>query len=80
MFLDQSGKKNYIMEIFKVDFNSSSFKRFDGEMNIVFGCFRFVVYFILENVKNIYIKDDIFFLKVVVDLIDLEDFQLLFLG
>ncbi|XP_050637031.1 TNF receptor-associated factor 5 isoform X4 [Macaca thibetana thibetana] len=72
MLLDQSGKKN-IMETFKPDPNSSSFKRPDGEMNIASGCPRFVAHSVLENAKNAYIKDDTLFLKVAVDLTDLED-------
>ncbi|XP_074078701.1 TNF receptor-associated factor 5 [Macrotis lagotis] len=73
MLLDQSGKKNHITEIFKADPNSSSFKRPDGEMNIASGCPRFVAHSTLENPKNTYIKEDTLFMKVVVDLSDLED-------
>ena len=73
MLLDQSGKKNHIMETFKADPNSSSFKRPDGEMNIASGCPRFVAHSTLENAKNTYIKDDTLFLKVAVDLSDLDD-------
>ncbi|XP_006942862.2 TNF receptor-associated factor 5 isoform X2 [Panthera pardus] len=73
MLLDQSGKKNHIMETFKADPNSSSFKRPDGEMNIASGCPRFVAHSTLESAKNTYIKDDTVFLKVAVDLTDLED-------
>ncbi|XP_004699923.1 TNF receptor-associated factor 5 [Echinops telfairi] len=73
MLLDQSGKKNHIMETFKADPNSSSFKRPDGEMNIASGCPRFVAHSTLENAKNTYLKDDTLFLKVTVDLTDLED-------
>ncbi|XP_072504013.1 TNF receptor-associated factor 5 isoform X2 [Notamacropus eugenii] len=73
MLLDQSGKKNHITEIFKADPNSSSFKRPDGEMNIASGCPRFVAHSTLENTKNTYIKEDTLFMKVVVDLSDLED-------
>ncbi|XP_044940625.1 TNF receptor-associated factor 5 isoform X3 [Mustela putorius furo] len=73
MLLDQSGKKNHIMETFKADPSSSSFKRPDGEMNIASGCPRFVAHSTLENAKNTYIKDDTMFLKVAVDLTDLED-------
>uniref|UniRef100_A0A8C5LDL3 TNF receptor-associated factor n=1 Tax=Jaculus jaculus TaxID=51337 RepID=A0A8C5LDL3_JACJA len=73
MLLDQSGKKNHIMETFKADPNSSSFKRPDGEMNIASGCPRFVAHSTLESTKNAYIKDDTLFLKVAVDLTDLED-------
>ncbi|XP_007451385.1 PREDICTED: TNF receptor-associated factor 5 isoform X2 [Lipotes vexillifer] len=73
MLLDQSGKRNHIMETFKADPNSSSFKRPDGEMNIASGCPRFVAHSTLENAKTTYIKDDTLFLKVAVDLTDLED-------
>ncbi|KAM9613401.1 TNF receptor-associated factor 5 isoform 1-T2 [Trichechus inunguis] len=73
MLLDQSGKKNHIMETFKADPNSSSFRRPDGEMNIASGCPRFVAHSTLENAKNTYIKDDTLFLKVAVDVTDLED-------
>ncbi|XP_012493784.1 PREDICTED: TNF receptor-associated factor 5 [Propithecus coquereli] len=73
MLLDQSGKKNHVVETFKADPNSSSFKRPDGEMNIASGCPRFVAHSVLENPKNTYVKDDTLFLKVAVDLTDLED-------
>lgn len=73
MLLDQSGKKNHIVEVFRADPNSSSFKRPDGEMNIASGCPRFVSHAVLENTKNTYIRDDTLFLKVVVDLTDLEE-------
>lgn len=73
MLLDQSGQKNHIMETFKADPNSSSFKRPDGEMNIATGCPRFVAHSTLEHAKNTYIKDDTLFFKVAVDLTDLED-------
>lgn len=73
MLLDQSGKKNHVVEVFRADPNSSSFKRPDGEMNIASGCPRFVPHAVLENTKNTYIRDDTLFLKVVVDLTDLEE-------
>lgn len=73
MLLDQSGKKSHIVETFKAVPNSNSFKRPEGEMNIASGFPRFVAHTVLENAKNVYIKDDTFFLKVVVDLTDLEE-------
>nr|XP_060610308.1 TNF receptor-associated factor 5 isoform X1 [Anolis sagrei ordinatus] len=73
MLLDQSGKKNHIVETFKADPNSSSFKRPEGEMNVASGCPRFVPHTLLENAKSTYVKDDTIFLKVVVDLSDLEE-------
>ncbi|XP_029449127.1 TNF receptor-associated factor 5 isoform X2 [Rhinatrema bivittatum] len=71
--LDQSGKRNHIVEGFRADPNSSSFKRPDGEMNIASGCPRFVSHAALENARNTYIKDDTLFIKVTVDLTDLEE-------
>ncbi|XP_061481268.1 TNF receptor-associated factor 5 isoform X4 [Rhineura floridana] len=73
MLLDQSGKKNHITENFKADPNSSSFKRPEGELNVASGCPRFVAHTVLENAKSTYIRDDTFFVKVVVDLTDLEE-------
>ncbi|KAM9315656.1 TNF receptor-associated factor 5 [Gastrophryne carolinensis] len=74
MLLDQSGKKNHIIDVFKADPHSSSFKRPEGEMNIASGCPRFVSHAMLESPKNCcYIKDDTLFIKVVVDLTDLEE-------
>lgn len=74
MLIDQSGKKNHIIDVFKSDPHSSSFKRPEGEMNIASGCPRFVSHTQLENPRNAcYIKDDTIFIKVAVDLTDLEE-------
>ncbi|KAM5164521.1 TNF receptor-associated factor 5 isoform 1-T2 [Mantella aurantiaca] len=74
MLLDQSGKKNNIVDVFKADPHSSSFKRPEGDTNIASGCPRFVSHNQLENPRNgCYIKDDTLFIKVVVDLTDLEE-------
>ncbi|XP_051867946.1 TNF receptor-associated factor 5-like isoform X4 [Pristis pectinata] len=72
--LDQSPKKHHLIELFKADANSTSFKRPVSEMNIASGCPRFVSHAILEGGKTgTYIKDDTLFIKVIVDLTDLED-------
>ncbi|XP_068135793.1 TNF receptor-associated factor 5 [Hyperolius riggenbachi] len=74
MLFDQSGKRNHIVDVFKADPNSSSFKRPEGEMNIASGCPRFITHAQLEHPRNAcYIKDDTLFIKVVVDLTDLEE-------
>ncbi|XP_007890671.1 TNF receptor-associated factor 5 [Callorhinchus milii] len=74
MLLDQGPKKNHILEVFKADANSSSFKRPEAEMNIASGCPRFVSHALLESGKTAtYIKDDTLFIKVIVDLTDLDD-------
>ncbi|KAM4043345.1 TNF receptor-associated factor 5 isoform 1-T3 [Anomaloglossus baeobatrachus] len=74
MLIDQSGKKNHFIDVFKADPHSSSFKRPEGETNIASGCPRFVSHFQIENPKNAcYIKEDTIFIKVAVDLTDLEE-------
>ncbi|KAB0341361.1 hypothetical protein FD754_018287 [Muntiacus muntjak] len=75
--LDWSGKGTYLSlnsgDARGADPNSSSFKRPDGEMIITSGCPRFVTHSTLENAKSTSIQDDILFLKVAVDLTDLDD-------
>uniref|UniRef100_UPI00398E830C TNF receptor-associated factor 5-like isoform X1 n=1 Tax=Pristiophorus japonicus TaxID=55135 RepID=UPI00398E830C len=72
--LDQSPKKHHIVELFKADASSTSFKRPLSEMNIASGCPRFVPHTVLEGGKTgTFIKDDTLFIKVIVDLADLED-------
>ncbi|XP_073409510.1 TNF receptor-associated factor 5 isoform X2 [Dendrobates tinctorius] len=74
ILIDQSGKKNHIVDVFKADPHSSSFKRPEGETNIASGCPRFVSHTQMENPKNAcFIKDDTIFIKVAVDLTDLEE-------
>ncbi|XP_072365734.1 TNF receptor-associated factor 5-like isoform X2 [Scyliorhinus torazame] len=74
VLLDQSPKKNHIVELFKADANSTSFQRPVSEMNIASGCPKFVSHTVLEDGKTAtFIKDDTLFIKVIVDLSDLED-------
>ncbi|XP_069464618.1 TNF receptor-associated factor 5 [Ambystoma mexicanum] len=73
ILLDQSGKRNHIVNVFKASPNSSSFKRPEGEMNIASGFPRFVSHVVLENATNSYIKEDALFIKIIVDLTDLEE-------
>ncbi|XP_048456605.1 TNF receptor-associated factor 5-like isoform X1 [Rhincodon typus] len=74
LLLDQGPKKNHIVELFKADASSTSFQRPISEMNIASGCPKFVSHTMLESGKTAtFIKDDTLFIKVVVDLSDLED-------
>ncbi|XP_038668014.1 TNF receptor-associated factor 5-like [Scyliorhinus canicula] len=74
ILLDQSPKKNHIVELFKADANSTSFQRPVSEMNVASGCPKFVSHTVLEGGKTAtFIKDDTLFIKVIVDLSDLED-------
>ncbi|XP_060686866.1 TNF receptor-associated factor 5-like [Hemiscyllium ocellatum] len=74
LLLDQGPKKNHIVEFFKADASSTSFQRPVSEMNIASGCPKFVSHTVLESGKTaMFIKDDTLFVKVIVDLSDLED-------
>ncbi|KAK6488733.1 TNF receptor-associated factor 5-like [Huso huso] len=74
MILDQSGAKNDIVDVFRPDLNSNSFKRPVNEMNLAFGFPCFVTHTALEAPKNgIYVKDETLFVKVKVDLTGLEE-------
>ncbi|XP_041109015.1 TNF receptor-associated factor 5-like [Polyodon spathula] len=74
MILDQSAAKNDIVDVFKPDLNSNSFKRPVTEMNLAFGFPCFVNHIALEAPKNgIYVKDETLFVKVKVDLTGLEE-------
>ncbi|XP_078085868.1 TNF receptor-associated factor 5-like isoform X3 [Mustelus asterias] len=74
ILLDQGPKKNHVVELFKADANSTSFRRPVSEMNIASGCPKFMSHTVLESGKTAtFIKDDTLFIKVIVDLSDLED-------
>ncbi|XP_060034362.1 TNF receptor-associated factor 5 [Erinaceus europaeus] len=71
--LDQSGRGAHVAQTFRPDPHSGSFRRPDGEMNVASGCPRFVPHATLESPEHGYVRDDTLFLKVAVDLSDLED-------
>ncbi|MGH0162489.1 UNVERIFIED_CONTAM: hypothetical protein FKN15_063135 [Acipenser sinensis] len=74
MILDQSGAKTDIVDVFKPDLNSNSFKRPVTEMNVASGFPCFVTHTALEAPKNgIYVKDETLFVKVKVDLTGLDE-------
>nr|XP_015217995.1 PREDICTED: TNF receptor-associated factor 5 [Lepisosteus oculatus]XP_015217996.1 PREDICTED: TNF receptor-associated factor 5 [Lepisosteus oculatus] len=74
MILDQSGNKSDILDYFKPDPASNSFRRPTGEMNVASGFPCFVSHADLENPKNgVYVKDETLFVKVKVDTTGIED-------
>ncbi|XP_066552959.1 TNF receptor-associated factor 5 isoform X1 [Amia ocellicauda] len=74
MILDQSGAKIDIVDFFKPDLASNSFRRPVSEMNVASGFPCFVTHTDLENPKNgVYVKDDTLFVKIKVDITGLED-------
>ncbi|XP_072023037.1 TNF receptor-associated factor 2-like [Amphiura filiformis] len=71
MMVDQ-GNREHVVDAFRPDPTSSSFKKPVHEMNIASGCPLFVALNLLENGNFAYVKDDCLFVKVIVDVSDLE--------
>lgn len=71
MLLDQSQAGEHVVDAFRPDPNSSSFRRPVSEMNIASGCPLFMPLTLLDSGKATYIKDDCVFVKVIVDTHDL---------
>jgi len=72
MFLDQSGKDQHVMDAFRPDPTSSSFKRPTTEMNIASGCPLFMSLTQLDNPMHAFVKDNNAFLKIIVNCEDLN--------
>lgn len=71
MMLDQAGSDN-VVDVFRPDPTSSSFKRPTSEMNIASGCPLFMRQAQLDQSSPMFMKDDVAFIKVVVDCADLN--------
>lgn len=69
MLLDQSGRDNpeNVVDAFRPDPTSSSFKRPSTEMNIASGCPLFMPLQQLDAAVGKYLKDDTIFIKIIVD-------------
>ena len=65
MLLDQGPTSNHIIDAFRPDPKSSSFQRPIRELNIASGCPLFAPLSVLQT--NNYVKDDVVFIKIVVD-------------
>ena len=73
MLLDQSPDRRHLRDEFFPDPNSTSFRRpMNAEMNVASGCPLFVAHTVLDNTNNQYIKDDVLFIKVMVDTSQLQ--------
>lgn len=70
--LDQVNKSRHLVDSFKPDPISSSFKRPDSPMNIASGCPLFVPLSTLENPNEPYLRNNCIFLKIVVDTTELR--------
>ncbi|XP_070582235.1 TNF receptor-associated factor 2-like [Ptychodera flava] len=71
MWLDQNNRE-HLVDAFRPDPTSSSFKRPATDMNIASGCPLFMPLSQLDSPRLAYVKDDIAFLKIMVDISDLE--------
>ena len=72
MLLDQGPLGEHVVDAFRPDPNSSSFKKPVSEMNIASGCPLFVPLNLLES-NRMYIKDDTAFVKIIVDTQGLQE-------
>ncbi|XP_077986493.1 TNF receptor-associated factor 2-like [Glandiceps talaboti] len=70
MLLDQNNRE-HVIDAFRPDPTSSSFKRPTNDMNITSGCPLFMSISQLDSSRHAYVKDDVMFLKVIVDTSDL---------
>ncbi|XP_070532661.1 TNF receptor-associated factor 2-like [Ptychodera flava] len=70
MLLDQNNRE-HIIDAFRPDPTSSSFKRPTSDMNIAFGYPLFMPICQIDSGQHAYVKDDVMFIKVIVDTSDL---------
>ena len=70
MLLDQKNN-DHVVDAFRPDVKSTSFKKPTSEMNIASGCPLFAPLNVLDSPRHTYVKDDMAFIKVIVDLSDL---------
>lgn len=66
MLLDQDTETRHLVDSFRPDITSSSFKRPTSEMNVASGCPLFVSHSVLETPT--FLQDDTIYIKVVVDI------------
>ncbi len=66
MLLDHAGQ-DHVMDAFRPDPTSSSFRRPTSDMNIASGCPLFMPLSQLDGQARLYIKEDTIFIKIIVD-------------
>ncbi|CAF1215672.1 unnamed protein product [Rotaria sordida] len=65
--LDQTSQQRHIIDSFRPDVKSSSFQRPRSDMNVASGIPKFVPLTIIQQDNNPYVRDDIMFIKAIVD-------------
>jgi len=71
LMLLSDGQREHVVDAFRPDPTSSSFKKPTTEMNIASGCPLFASLDVLDSPASGYVRDDQLFLKAVVDCADL---------
>ncbi|XP_013381595.1 TNF receptor-associated factor 2-like [Lingula anatina] len=66
MMIDQNNRE-HVLDAFRPDPTSSSFKRPTSEMNIASGCPLFCPLSHLQDSRHAYVKDDTMFIRIIVD-------------
>jgi len=71
LMLLSHNQRDHVVDAFRPDPTSSSFKKPTTEMNIASGCPLFAPLDVLDSPSSSFVKDDQFFVKAVVDCLDL---------
>ncbi|XP_077986641.1 TNF receptor-associated factor 2-like [Glandiceps talaboti] len=71
MWLDQNNRE-HVIDAFRPDPTSSSFKRPSQDMNIASGCPLFMPLSQLDSPRHAYVKDDAAYVKIIVDTSDIS--------
>ncbi|CAF0929203.1 unnamed protein product [Adineta steineri] len=69
---DQSGEEKHVIDSFRPDIKSNSFQRPRSDMNIASGIPKFLPLSMLEEENSRYVRDDTMFIKVMVDMGDMD--------
>lgn len=71
--LDQGKSQGHVVDAFRPDIKSSSFKRPTSDMNIASGCPQLILLNTLQNSTSTFIKDDTMFVKCIVDMTNIAN-------
>ncbi|XP_077986512.1 TNF receptor-associated factor 2-like isoform X2 [Glandiceps talaboti] len=70
MWLDQNNR-DHVIDAFRPDPTSSSFKRPAQDMNVASGCPLFMPLSQIDSARHAYVKDDVAFIRIIVDTTDI---------
>jgi len=72
MLLDQSNKRSHLVDYFRPDPDSSSFKRPLSDMNVASGSPLFATHQVVESPSNNFVVDDTLFIAIKIDTSNIE--------